>query len=146
MLWNSPGSGSKNSRSSSTSSCQLPVDNGEPDPSQFYSDSGSGPMNRQLSQQYQDLQSTTGYDDYNAFVQAASLEPEVYQSQNEYTKDINRSTSGASNMTVRSDPNDVNRWTGLRRPNYQDVYPAADARTDSSESPDQMTSATHYLI
>lgn len=120
--------------------------NAAADEGQFDSDWGTGVKNRQMAAQYQELQNLTGYDDYGQVTQMASLEPDVFSSHEEYTKDINRSTSGASNMAVRSDPNDVVSWVGLRRPNYSSTYPASDARITSSESVDQMPSQTRYLI
>lgn len=118
----------------------------EEDPTAFFSDTGTGPLNRQLSAQYGDLQNMTGYEDYNEVAQYTSLEPEVFSSQEEYSREINRSTSGASAMSVRDDPNDVNPWIGLRKIDYHSVYPNIDARVDSSESPDQMPSQTRYLL
>lgn len=113
---------------------------------QFYSDTGSGLINDQLAAQYADLENLKQYGSYNELSQYMSLEPDVYKSHQEYSTDINRSTSGASMMTIRSDPNDVNPWRGLRRIDYKSIYPQDDVRTDSSEVPDQMETATHYLI
>lgn len=113
---------------------------------QFYSDTGSGLINDQLAKQYADLENLTSYGSYNQVAQYSALEPEVYSSHENYSNDMNRSTSGASMMTIRSDPNDVNMWRGLRRPDYKSIYPADDVRVDSTEIPDQMETATHYLI
>lgn len=113
---------------------------------QYYSDTGTGLINQQLAKQYADLQNLKQPGDWNEESQYQSLEPEVYTSHDEYVADMNRSTSGASMMTIRSDDNDINPWIGLRRPDYHSVYPADDARVDSSETPSSMPSATRYLI
>ncbi len=110
------------------------------------SDWGTGLKNRQLSRQYADLENLKEYDDYNEVAQYSALEPEVFKSHSEYTTDLQASTSGASMMSVRSDPNDVNRWIGLRRPDYHSVWAAPDARVDHSEFPDQQATTTRYLL
>jgi len=107
---------------------------------------GQGVKNRELAKQYNDLMSMDGYDDYNSVIQYASLEPEVFDSHESYSGDIGVANSGASNLVVRSDPNDVNPWVGLRRPDYHSVYAGCDARVEHSEYPDEMTAATHYLL
>jgi hypothetical protein len=118
----------------------------EPDPSAFYSSYGTGPMNRQMSKQYANLQNLKGYQDWNEVAQYQSLEPSVFESQEEYAQDINRSTSSASSSTIRSDDAYPIDWTGLRRPEMQSCYSGNDSRVVSSQSPDQMPSATRFLI
>jgi hypothetical protein len=113
---------------------------------QYWSDTGSGLMNQQLASQYSDLQNLKGYGAWGEVAQYQALEPEVYESHEEYTDDMNRVSSGASMMTIRSDPNDVNMWRGLRRPDYHSIYAASDARVDHTEVPDQMQSQTRYLV
>ena len=49
-------------------------------------------------------------------------------------------------MTIRTDPNDVNPWRGLRRPDYHSVYADSTARVDQSEVPETMYSQTRYCI
>lgn len=110
------------------------------------SNSGQGLKNRQLAGQYNDLVSMQGYDDYNSVMQYASLEPEVFDSHNSYSSNVGIANSGASSLSVRSDPNDVNPWVGLRRPDYHSVHSGCDVRVDHSEIPDQMFASTHYLL
>ncbi len=116
------------------------------DKKQFYSTDGAGPLNRQLASQYNELQELGGYDDYSEVAAYMSLEPEVFKSHQEYSKDINRSTSGASTMAIRSDANDPVPVRGLRRPNYHDVYSSPEARVESSEYPDQMYAKPSYQL
>lgn len=115
-------------------------------PDGYKSTWGSGVLNRQADAQYSMLKGLTGYDDYNQVAQLTSLEPEVYASHASFTNDLGITNKGASTLTVRSDPNDINPWIGLRRPDYRSVYTMCDARVDSSESPDQMFAQTRYLI
>lgn len=115
-------------------------------PDGYKSTWGTGVLNRQMDAQYSMLKGLTGYDDYSQVVQLTSLEPEVYASHAAFTNDLGITNKGASTLTVRSDPNDVNPWIGLRRPDYHSVYTMCDARVDSSESPDQMFAQTRYLI
>lgn len=110
------------------------------------STSGTGVINRELAQQYKDLKNLDQYGDYGSVTQLMSLEPEVFQSNEEYNSSMNRSTSTASSMTVRSDNADILTWRGLRRPDYQSVYSASDARVTSSQYIDQFPAATRYLI
>jgi hypothetical protein len=112
---------------------------------QYFADTGTGLINQQLASQYADLQNMVP-GDWNQMSQYQALEPEVYASHDEYVADMNRSTSGASMLTIRSDDNDVNPWVGLRRVDYHSAYPADDVRVDSSEVPSAMPAATRYLI
>lgn len=105
---------------------------------------GRGAQNRQLKKQYAAL-SGAEYDDYNALTQFMSLEPEVVASHNTYSQEMDRTTTGPSNMSERSDPNDTVPWIGLRRPNY-DVPISSNVRTEASESTDQMYEQTNYLL
>ena len=72
-----------------------------------------------------------------------SLEKDVFDSHREFTEDAYISTQGANSTdTIRDDPNDVNPWVGLRRPDYTGAFSESDARVVSSEYPDQMKSAS----
>lgn len=106
---------------------------------------GTGVDNRQAANRYSNLNNLQGYDDYNSVAQYMSLEPEVYDSHNRYADDMNRSTGGASLMSVRDDPNDLVPWVA-RKPFYQDVYVQPGARQEHSEYPDQMREKTYYVI
>ena len=110
------------------------------------SEYGRGVQNKQFRDRYGALAELDGYDDYNSVAQYMSIEPEVYDSQAKYTKDMGRSTSGASMLPVRDDPNDVVPWVGLRKPKYRDVYSSEGARQDHSEIPDQMRVNSFYCI
>ena len=110
------------------------------------SEYGRGVQNKQFRDRYGALADLDGYDDYNSVAQYMSIEPEVYDSQAKYTKDMGRSTSGASMLPVRDDPNDVVPWVGLRKPKYRDVYSSDGARQDHSEIPDQMRVNSFYCI
>ncbi len=107
---------------------------------------GTGLQNRQSNDRYKDLANLAGYDDYNSVAQYMSIEPEVYESHSRYADDMGRSTSGASMLPVRDDPQDVVPWVGLRKPRYHEVYSGAGARQEHSEIPDQMRSSTSYCL
>ena len=109
------------------------------------SEYGSGVYDEKSSKRYEELSNIQGYDDYNTVVQYMSVEPEVYDSHERYSKDMGRSTAGASMMSVRDDPNDVVPWVA-RKPFYQDSYSQAGARQEPSEYPDQMREKTYYVI
>lgn len=108
------------------------------------STSGRGLQNRKLAQQYADLAGAE-YSDYSAMSQYMSLEPEVFASQEQYTKDMNRSTTGPSAMAERSDPNDVVPWVGLRRPDYT-VPLSSNIRVEPTEFTDQLYARTRYVL
>lgn len=95
---------------------------------------------------YDDLKDVAGYGDYDQLTQYMSIEPEIFESHNKYTSDMNRSTSGPSMLSERDDPNDIVPWVGLRKPRYRDVYASAGARQEHSEEPDQMRENTSYVI
>jgi hypothetical protein len=57
--------------------------------------------------------------DYETTLKDMALEGEVKSSHGEYVKKRNKVTSTASKLSVRSDPNDINPWVGLRRPRYR---------------------------
>jgi hypothetical protein len=113
---------------------------------QFWADTGTGLINQQLSSQYNDLQNLDSYQDWSQVSQYQALEPEVLASHQEYTHDINRSTTTASIYTIRSDDQYPVSFVGLRRPDLHSTYAADDARTTHTEVPSQMPSKTSYLI
>lgn len=115
-------------------------------PKNNVSEYGRGVQNKQFRDRYGALAELDGYDDYNSVAQYMSIEPEVYDSQAKYTKDMGRSTSGASMLPVRDDPNDVVPWIGLRKPDYRGVYSSNGARQDHSDIPDQMRVKSFYCI
>lgn len=84
--------------------------------------------------------------DYGEAMKYSSLEPEVFDSHKLYAQDIEGSHRGASAHSVRSDPNDIVNWVGLRRPDYHSVYAKKDARVVGSEYPDQMYKANKYTL
>ena len=96
-----------------------------------------------------DLSNSDGvneFENYNDLIKHESLDPAVFKSHDSYAMELGDVTRGASALSVRSDPNDIVPWVGLRRPNYHDVYTGEDARQDSSESPDQMYKQSHYML
>jgi hypothetical protein len=99
---------------------------------------GAGVTNRNLKNQYEDLEKLKGYDDYSEVAKYQALEPSVFESHDKYAWDVGVSNSGASYMSVKSDDNDLVNWVGLRRPNYKGVSAAKDARVQHSEYVDQM--------
>jgi hypothetical protein len=105
---------------------------------------GSGVRNRQLKKQYEDLKGAE-YDDYNSLVQYMSLESDVFTSHDSYTREMDRTTTGPSNMAERSDPNDTVPWIGLRRINYN-VPMSSNIRTEPTETSDQMYEQTNYSL
>ena len=102
--------------------------------------------NAQLNAQLEMAKQLQGYDDYSQVTQLVGLEPEVFQSHAEYTADLNRSTSGASSMSIRSDDGYFIPFVGLRRPDLQSITPSSDARVTSSQDPAQMPTETPYCI
>ncbi len=107
---------------------------------------GTAVLNEQGDMRYTNLKNMTKYDDYNSLIQYMALEPEIFKSQDLYTTDMNRSTSGASMLGERDDPNDVVPWLGLRKPKYQEAYVMPGARQETSENPDQMRPPTYYVV
>jgi hypothetical protein len=111
------------------------------------SDYGRGVTNMRAAERYQDLsQNLAGYGDYAQVAQYMALEPEVYESHQRFAEEANLLNLGPSNMSERSDPNDVVPWVGLRRPDYQSVYANCTARVEHSEIPDQMNAQRAYTI
>lgn len=71
-----------------------------------------------------------------------SLEQSVFDSHSEFIEDAYVSTQGPnSTNSVRDDTNDINPRVGLRRIDYTSAYSQNDARTVSSEYPDQVMQA-----
>ena len=117
-------------------------------PSYQISDVGSGVEKRREDLQYEDLKDNVDLmsSDYNDTIKYMSLEPEVFNSHKGYVNDIGITNRGASSLTVRSDPNDIVPWRGLRRPDYYSVYAQADARQQPSEFADQMEVNKPFVI
>jgi hypothetical protein len=128
----------------STSNNAVTKSQGSPAPAR--STWGTGVVNSESRARYKDLTNLAAYDDYNAVVQYMAVEPEVYESHARYSQDMGRSTSGASMLPVRDDPNDVVPWVGLRKPKYHDVYANPNARQEHSEIPDQMRGNSFYCV
>lgn len=118
----------------------------DPNVAQRLSDTGRGVVNRSEAARLKQLKNLKGYDDYNSLMQYMALEPEVFESQQQYSEDMNRFSLGPSDLAERSDPNDVVNWVGLRRPDYSAVYADSTARVEHSDIPDQMYKKTQFLI
>ena len=68
-----------------------------------------------------------------------SLEPGVFDSHKEFVEDAYVSTQGPNSANVeRDDAQDVNKRWGLKRVDYTSAISHDDARTVSSEYPDQL--------
>jgi hypothetical protein len=86
--------------------------------------------------------------DYQNAMQKMGLEQTVSDSHKQFMDEVHHRTSTSSKMTVRTDDNDINPWVGLRRPRYNHgATPESDARTVSSETPNQLpfNKRTHIL-
>jgi len=85
---------------------------------------------------------------YGELIQKTGLPRSVAESHKEFTTDNPHSTTVSSRDTERDDPNDVNPWVGLRRPQYQ--VPIAntqpDSRVVSSETPSQMRANKSFTL
>lgn len=111
------------------------------------SEYGTGLKNVRAGNRYNNLRDKlAGYDDYGQVAQYMSLEPEVFDSHNQYSSDMNRLSLGPSTMAERSDPNDVVPWVGLRRPDYRSTSASAGARVEHSEIPDQQFRQNSFSI
>ncbi len=106
---------------------------------------GTAVLNRQGNERYSELLDLEGYDDFGSVAAFMSLEPEVFDSHNNYSKDMGRSTSGASMMSEFSHSSDVNPWL-VRRPDYQSAYAQPGVRTEHSEFPEQMPTRSYYVF
>jgi hypothetical protein len=78
-----------------------------------------------------------GYEDYNQVMMDLALDNSIYESHQAYVKDAVKLNLGPSNLSERSDDNDLIPWS-YRRPDYHSVAPGSDARTTSSQYLDQM--------
>lgn len=107
---------------------------------------GSAAKNQAFLNRYKNVaQNVSGYDDYSEVIRYTSLQPEVYTSHQSYVSDMDRVTSGASNLAERSDDNDFINWH-VRRPNYRDVVIGDGARITPSEFQDQKPERTYYPL
>jgi hypothetical protein len=76
---------------------------------------------------------------YQQAIQSMSLEEDIQNSHSKWIGAIEHRTTSASKESVRDDPNDINPWVGLRRPNYKTkAQPLAEARTIASDIPCEM--------
>lgn len=107
---------------------------------------GTGTQNIQLAKQYNMLDNADNLDNYDQVMKYQALEPEVFDSHENYSIDVGITNSGASAMTVRTDDNFPVPFVGIRRPYMHDVYAGAEARQVHTEYPSQMPAKTHYLL
>ena len=79
-------------------------------------------------------QSPKKHMDYGEYLYKEGLEPSNFSSHRQFVKDTYSDSLllGSSKEIVRDDPNDINPYLGLRRPNY-DVVVGAGARQVPSE-------------
>jgi hypothetical protein len=74
---------------------------------------------------------------------ADSLDKSVFDSHKEFVDESYSSSSGPSSANIeRDDTNEVVKRWGLRRTDYTSVYSSDDARTVSSEYPEQVEQKT----
>jgi len=74
---------------------------------------------------------------------ADSLDKSVFDSHKEFVDESYTSSSGPSSANIeRDDTNEVVKRWGLRRTDYESVYSSDDARTVSSEYPEQVAQKT----
>jgi hypothetical protein len=112
-----------------------------------FTDTKSAANNKSFNQRYKDLSGNlSSYEDYGQVAQYLSLDPEVFESHNQYSSDMNRLSLGPSSMSERSDSMDLNPFVGLRRINYQDVFANSSSRQTHSETPDQMPTQRPYVV
>lgn len=83
-------------------------------------------------------------EDYSERMQNEALEESVFASHNEYTRDMDRLTSGPSALSERTDDVNLVPFVGLRRPDYDSVRIDPAARQIPSVYPEQMGSRTSY--
>lgn len=107
---------------------------------------GRGKENRDAAQRESDLQDLDEYDDYNSVAQYQSLEPEVFESHDEYSSNISVASHGASALSTTSHDNYPVSFVGLRRPDMHSIYADSSARQQHSEYADQMPSHSSYML
>ncbi len=77
----------------------------------------------------------------------AELGDDVYNSHKEYVETNYDKSQGPSLLNVeRDDTNEIVKRVGLRRVNYTGVFQGDDARTTSSEDPDQVAQKTGTFV
>jgi hypothetical protein len=74
---------------------------------------------------------------------AMSVEKSVIDSHKSFVNDAFSMTPTPA-LSVRDDPNDINPWVGLRRIDYSGVVLDGNARSISTEAPDQMRSTDRH--
>jgi hypothetical protein len=107
---------------------------------------GRGEENRNDAQRNRDLQDLAGYDDYNSVAQYQSLEPDVFESHDEYSSNIGVASHGASALSTTSHDNYPVPFVGLRRPDMHSIYADKSARQQHSEYADQMPTRSSYML
>lgn len=110
------------------------------------SDWGSGVQNKKFEQSTEELKDLVGYADYNSVMQYQALEPEVFESHKQYSKDMNKFNMGPSAMSETSHDNYAVPWVGLRRPDTHSVYADENARVVHSEYVDQTPKNRPFVI
>jgi len=106
---------------------------------------GTGVSNREFDERVEDA-TEKDYGSYQDLIKDIGLDESVVTSHTDYVSNMNRTTTGASNLTERSDDNDVVTWMGLRRPEYHRAYAAYDARQEHSQFPESMPARKNYCL
>lgn len=84
---------------------------------------------------------------YEQYIQDVALESDIIKSHKKFNKDVHHRTTTVSKDTVRSDPNDIVPWQGLRRPKYHHgAMPMTGARELPSEAPEQLHEFRSYTL
>lgn len=79
-------------------------------------------------------------DDYSSAIKNMSLESSVIAGHNKYASERNHVASTSRSTSVRDDPNDINPWVGLSRPDYhRKSMNTTTAKETPSDLPDQLT-------
>lgn len=110
---------------------------------------GTAQLNREYNNRANRIaDSLKAYDGYQDVIKYQGLEKGVFQSHNQYIRDMNHTTSTASMQTERDDLGDMPvTWVGLQRPNYTDNPGIeASARQDASFTQDQMPKYRHFIL
>ncbi len=103
------------------------------------SDTGRGLLDRNSDARYNKLvNNMASYGSYEDVMKYEALEPSIFESHHQYTKDIGNFNLGPGKLAERSDSNDLVKHIGVRRADYYGVNLDDSARQVPSEIQDQM--------
>ena len=110
------------------------------------SDFGTGVNKRKFDSRYHDLADAEYAGDYNVLIQYMSLEPEIYESHNQYTSSPGSYVAGASMLSERDDPNDAVMGVKGFNAKPQDVTIGYGVRQETSDYQDQQRTTKYFPI